>query len=305
MVSSKVTTGSAILIAYTLYAFSIGPAKSETPSLRGGAPSLYIEPTALPARGLRGAGSAVEPPLKVDHDDAPFEAYAVLEIMAVLIAMVTVVQCVPTCRSPTRTTTIGSAILIAYTMFSFCMQSSMDVTPSLRGGTPSLYTQRALGATRGLRGVAIEVPGIEMPNVDQDETSFGPCTLFEVIALLVALMALVQRIPSSRTPTRVTTTVSAILIAYALFSFGVPAAMNWTPRLRGGIPAIYMQPALRATGGGLRGNADEVYETHESFADLADNLVQTSSPMLYWVVLAVPAMAMTCLTQQKKHAKAL
>ena len=66
-----------------------------------------------------------------------------------------------------------------------------------------------------------------------------------------------------------------------------------------------MQPALRATGGGLRGNADEVYETHESFADLADNLVQTSSPMLYWVALAVPAMAMTCLTQQKKHAKAL
>ena len=75
----------------------------------------------------------------------------------------------------------------------------MRVTPSLRGGIPSLYTQRALGATRGLRGVAVEVPGLEMPNVDQDETSFGLCTLCEVNVLLVSLMALVQRIPSSRT----------------------------------------------------------------------------------------------------------
>lgn len=315
MVSSKVTTGSAMLIAYTLYCFSMQPTTSATPNLRGGVPSLYMKPTALASPGLRGA-SAVEASPTLSQTVAPREAYAIFEVMAVLIAMVTVAQCVPTWRPPTRITIIGCAILIAYAMFSLCIQSSMNVTPRLRGGIPSLYVQPVLITTHGLRGVVTEVARHEMPRVDQDETSFGPNACLEVVGVLVAVMALAQRVPACRSPSRMTTTVSAFLIAYALFSLGAPPSMSLTPRLRGGTPSFYMQPALRTTSS-LRGIvtdgasnemqtpdlAEAAYESYESFTDLADIIVQNLSPIAYWGALSVPAMAMAHFTQRKVHSK--
>merc|ERR1719491_766034 len=102
-------------------------------------------------------------------------------------------------------------------------------------------------------------------------------------------MVLADRVPSSKSTTRVVTTASAVLILYTILSFGILPTMTITPRLRGGIPALYMQPALPAIGGiqalymqpalpaigGLRGSASTVTENDKPRVDEDDECLGT------------------------------
>merc|ERR1719491_2111022 len=87
-------------------------------------------------------------------------------------------------------------------------------------------------------------------------------------------MVLADRVPSSKSTTRVVTTASAVLILYTILSFGIVPTMTITPRLRGGIPALYMQPALPAIGG-LRGSASAVTENDKPRVDEDDESIGT------------------------------
>ena len=144
-----------------------------------------------------------------------------------------------------------SAILIAYALFSFSAPPSTSATPHLRGGIASPYMQAALRHVSGVRGGAVAEMADET-KLDEETASSGTYTVAEVLAFSMSVMALAQKIPQSRSHSRMMITVSAILVAYALFCFSIPRTMSVTPHVRGAITSLYVQPVFSAKSG-LRG----------------------------------------------------
>jgi len=291
MASSSSNTIFAVLVAYALFCFTVPPTTSTIPNLRGGLPSLYMKVAVCDIPRVRGDAAAVAARgmQEVDHDEPHGETHAFIEVMSALLAMMVLADRLPPFKSPTRVATTGFAVLILYAMVSFGIQATMTVTPHLRGCVPSLYMQPTLHAIGGLRGSAVAVTENDMPKVDEGDESLCTFAFVEVLGVLVSIFALASTIPHRRSPTCMTTTCSAILIAYALFSFAMPSSMNTTPYVRGGIPTLYVQPAL-GDGGGLRGSAISV-TTNEMLHLGQDEASLGTFAEVLAVVLSIMALA--------------